>query len=102
MQGLEPAISAEADLPVAQIMAAPLTRSYIVVFKVEAQQATIDTVAKQVEGRGGKIGHRYDTVLRGFSVSLPQPFDIDWLRGLDSVDYVEADQQVSIDGSRDS
>lgn len=78
------------------------TWTYIVVFKAETPPETIDAAAKRLDERGGKIGRRYDTVLRGFSVALPQSFDIDWLKGLDGVDYVEADQQVSINGSRNS
>ncbi|KAF9583205.1 hypothetical protein BGW38_010034 [Lunasporangiospora selenospora] len=48
-------------------------KSYIVVFKDSAAALAIERIEKDILGLGGKIGHRYDSVLKGFSAWLPTP-----------------------------
>ncbi|KAG0032475.1 hypothetical protein BGZ81_010822 [Podila clonocystis] len=70
------------------------TNKVIVSFKPETTTAHIETAIKEIEANGGKIIHRYDSVLRGFAAEIPDN-SIQALTVDEHVDYVEADGQVS-------
>ncbi|KAI3635486.1 hypothetical protein MIR68_006124 [Amoeboaphelidium protococcarum] len=70
-------------------------KSYIVVFKQGTAKNTIEQAVDQVKKEGGKIGHRYDSVLLGFSCEIPEQLT-DSLKSLEGVDYVEEDQVMTI------
>ncbi|KAF9906703.1 hypothetical protein EC991_000365 [Linnemannia zychae] len=67
----------------------------IVVFKKETPAGEIDAAVKDVESQGGKITHRYDAALLGFSAEMPD-VSVSSLNSHPHVDYVEADGEVSI------
>lgn len=97
--------------------------SYIVVFKAGVAKDVVEKAIKDVEAKGGKINHRYDTVFTGFAATVPDSvlceFELrgggwrlsclmvsDRIDSLDfffpavmkqhpSVDYIEADGEVS-------
>ncbi|GJJ74310.1 hypothetical protein EMPS_06668 [Entomortierella parvispora] len=69
-------------------------RSYIVVFKETTAAHIIEKAEKDIVELGGKIGQRYNTVLKGFSAWMPghiytalstNPF----------IDYIEEDGEVT-------
>ncbi|KAG0378610.1 hypothetical protein BGX24_003327 [Mortierella sp. AD032] len=67
----------------------------IVVFKKETPAAEIEKAVKDVESKGGKITHRYDAALLGFSAEMPD-VSVSSLNSHPHVDYVEPDGEVSI------
>ncbi|KAI8822579.1 protease propeptide/inhibitor [Fimicolochytrium jonesii] len=71
-----------------------MSGKYIVVFKEGTAQNVIDQAAKDVEAQGGKIGHRYDTTMKGFSATVPDNV-ITTFKAHEKVDYIEADGEVS-------
>ncbi|KAI1794192.1 protease propeptide/inhibitor [Ganoderma leucocontextum] len=73
-----------------------MSGKYIVVFKDHVSQPEIDKYAEDVAANGGQIGQRYDTVLKGFSASIPDTY----LQQLQSftgsvIDYIEPDSVVT-------
>ncbi|KAJ3384267.1 hypothetical protein HDU92_003655 [Lobulomyces angularis] len=71
------------------------TGSYIVVFKAGTSKEKIDEAASKVESSGGKIGHRYEDSILGFSATLPDSI-LSPLQALDHLDFIESDGEVSI------
>ncbi|KAF8986037.1 hypothetical protein BGZ46_010454 [Entomortierella lignicola] len=69
-------------------------KSYIVVFKNSAALQAIDDVAQQILNLGGKIGHRYTSVLKGFSAMIPASL-VNTLSSNPLISYIEEDSQVS-------
>ncbi|KAI9178668.1 hypothetical protein H9P43_005330 [Blastocladiella emersonii ATCC 22665] len=69
--------------------------SVIVVFKPETPIATIDAAAKELEAQGGKVGHRFESTILGFSASIPDDH-ITTLAEHPHLDFIEADGPVSI------
>jgi aqualysin 1 len=72
---------------------------YIVVFKPGSAGSDVNQAAQRARGLGGEIYYTYDAALVGFAASLPEPA----LKGLvhnPNVDYIEADQVVSLDGTQ--
>ncbi|KAF9136087.1 hypothetical protein BGW39_006883 [Mortierella sp. 14UC] len=67
----------------------------IVVFKKETPAHEIEAAVKDVESKGGKITHRYDAALLGFSAEMPD-VSVSSLNSHPHVDYVEPDGEVSI------
>ncbi|KAG0277523.1 hypothetical protein BGZ95_005789 [Linnemannia exigua] len=67
----------------------------IVVFKKETPAGEIEAAVKDVESKGGKITHRYDAALLGFSAEMPD-VSVSSLNSHPHVDYVEPDGEVSI------
>lgn len=63
---------------------------YIVVFKGTATKEQIDNYANEVNNNGGKVTHRYDAILEGFSAIIPDHF-LSSLQALDIIDYIEPD-----------
>ncbi|TFK89108.1 protease propeptide/inhibitor [Polyporus arcularius HHB13444] len=69
---------------------------YIVVFKDHVSQGEVDKYANEVAANGGAVKQRYDTVLKGFSASIPDTY----LQQLQSfqgsvIDYIEPDGVVT-------
>ncbi|KAF9348214.1 hypothetical protein BGX26_000363 [Mortierella sp. AD094] len=71
-----------------------MTNNVIVVFKKGTELSVIDAAVKDVESQGGKIKHRYNSALLGFSAEVPD-VGINALNTHAEVDYVEADGKVS-------
>ncbi|KND00483.1 uncharacterized protein SPPG_04799 [Spizellomyces punctatus DAOM BR117] len=71
-----------------------MSGKYIVVFKSDTPQEVINKAANDVEASGGTIGHRYDSVMKGFSATLPDNV-LTTFQSHDKVDYIEADGEVS-------
>ncbi|TPX71223.1 hypothetical protein SpCBS45565_g01258 [Spizellomyces sp. 'palustris'] len=93
-----------------------MSGKYIVVFKSDTPQEVVDKAAKDVEASGeqtdgsinirllpelnilmslgGTVGHRYDSVMKGFSATLPDNV-LTTFESHDKVDYIEADGEVS-------
>ncbi|KAI8913835.1 hypothetical protein PhCBS80983_g04375 [Powellomyces hirtus] len=70
------------------------TGSYIVVFKPDTPDHVIEKAAKDVEASGGKIGHRYDSTMKGFSATVPDQV-ITTFQAHENLDYIEADGEVT-------
>ncbi|KAI8048034.1 uncharacterized protein B0P05DRAFT_500552 [Gilbertella persicaria] len=75
-----------------------MSSQYIVTFKRDTPSEVIEEKIKEVESSGAKIVHRYDSAIKGFSVSVPDEsvnalsFDSDHITG------VEADGEVTTQG----
>jgi subtilisin family serine protease len=69
---------------------------YIVVFEKETRGRAVNMAAQTAEREGGRVLHRYDTVLNGFAVRVPAQA-LEGLRRNPNVAYIEADQVVTID-----
>jgi len=71
---------------------------YIVVFKPHATPQQIEQYAAQVVAAGGQVGHRYDSIIKGFSANIPDNVVAIFQDNLaDSpVDYIEPDSIVMI------
>ena len=57
--------------------------------------AVIDKAVDEVRLAGGTIGHRYNSVLLGFSATLPDGL-LTVLEANDAVEYIEKDGTVKI------
>ncbi len=97
-----PAFAAPAGPPAPIIGAdAPgaLAGRYIVVFKADAPSAAVDQAAAGLDHTAGtRLLYRYSAALKGFAGSLPEQA-LDALRHNPNVDYIEADQVMSIDAT---
>ncbi|KAI0315478.1 serine proteinase inhibitor IA-1 [Amylostereum chailletii] len=73
-----------------------MSGKYIVVFKKTASDEVIEQHANDVAKAGGAVHSRYDTVLRGFSASIPEAHltQLQSLQGGD-IDYIEPDGVVT-------
>ncbi|KAI0780196.1 hypothetical protein C8Q74DRAFT_1367957 [Fomes fomentarius] len=79
----------------------PLERTgYIVVFKPHVSKADVDKYADEVAANGGEVGHRYGTVLNGFSATIPDSYllTLQSFQG-DIVDYIGASFVPNLDPS---
>jgi subtilisin family serine protease len=72
---------------------------YIVVMKQNAAKGAVRDAKQQARGRGGQVRFSYDTALSGFSATLPDKA-VEALRNNPNVDYIEADQQVTLDATQ--
>ncbi|KAI9137701.1 hypothetical protein BKA69DRAFT_1127954 [Paraphysoderma sedebokerense] len=68
---------------------------FIVTFKPETPKDVVDKAAADVEKQGGKVFHRYDTVLNGFAAHIPDNI-LTTLQSHDQLDYIEPDGPVSM------
>jgi len=69
-------------------------KKYIVVFKDSATEQEIQDYVDQINNNGdGKVLHRYDTVLKGFSASLSDNYVSTLKSNLVAgpIDYIEED-----------
>ncbi|KAJ3016729.1 hypothetical protein HKX48_003896 [Thoreauomyces humboldtii] len=71
-----------------------MSGKYIVIFKSDTPQDVIDKAAKDVEASGGKVGHKYDTTMKGFAATLPDQ-TLTTFQAHKNLDYIEADGEVS-------
>ncbi|KAL1924601.1 uncharacterized protein VTP21DRAFT_4255 [Calcarisporiella thermophila] len=67
---------------------------YIVVFKQDTPADVIEKAANDIKDKGGEIGHRYDSVLKGFSATVPD-HHLGTLDAHEHVDYIESDGVVT-------
>ncbi|KAL7281800.1 hypothetical protein ACG7TL_005123 [Trametes sanguinea] len=51
-----------------------MSGKYIVVFKDHVPQSEIDKYANEVNANGGSVAQRYDSVLKGFSATIPEAY----------------------------
>ncbi|KAF9961108.1 hypothetical protein BGZ72_004872 [Mortierella alpina] len=85
--------------PVAHSLATPteddaISNKVIVVFKDGTPASEIENAIADVQSQGGKITHRYESALLGFSAELPND-TVQVMTKHPHVNYVEADGQVS-------
>ncbi|KAG8912810.1 hypothetical protein FRC03_008039 [Tulasnella sp. 419] len=69
-------------------------QNYIVVFKAHATPEQVEQHANEVQNNGGEVGHRYESVLKGFSAKLDPNYASN-LQGNDLIDYIEPDGVVT-------
>ncbi|ORZ32171.1 hypothetical protein BCR44DRAFT_122592 [Catenaria anguillulae PL171] len=67
----------------------------IVVFKQGTPKEAIDQAARDLESQGGKVGHRYEATILGFSATVPDNH-FTTLSAHPHLDFIEADGTVSI------
>ncbi|CAO3574672.1 unnamed protein product [Mortierella alpina] len=72
-----------------------MSSKFIVVFKANTSENEITKAIEDVKSQGGKVTHRYDSSLLGFSAELPTNV-YSTLESHPQVDYVEPDGEVSI------
>ena len=72
---------------------------YIVVLKQQSSRTVAADARSVAVDKGGRITHRYQTALKGFSAKLPDRA-VQALRANPAVAYIEADRRVSIDGDQ--
>ncbi|TBU33748.1 hypothetical protein BD311DRAFT_747876 [Dichomitus squalens] len=70
---------------------------YIVVFKDSVSLDDVKKYADEVNANGGEVGNHFDTLLKGFSATIPESY----LQQLQSyqgsvIDYIEPDSTVTI------
>ncbi|KDQ57619.1 hypothetical protein JAAARDRAFT_35312 [Jaapia argillacea MUCL 33604] len=71
-----------------------MSGKYIVVFKESTTPEQINKYADEVSSNGGQVSQRYDSVLKGFSATIPDAF-LQQLQGSDVIDYIEPDGIVT-------
>jgi len=76
-----------------------LAAEYIVVFKSTATQEDIDKYIDTVKSDGGQVGHKYDTVMKGFSATLSESA-LNKLTSFQAqedsvIDFIEPDGEVT-------
>lgn len=71
---------------------------YIVTFKKDTPDDVIESHIAQTKASGGIIKHRYNSAIKGYSVEVPD--DVVGTMSLkhDSIDFVEADGEVTTQG----
>jgi len=67
------------------------------VFKESASSDEINKYADEVSKAGGEVKDRYDTVLKGFSATIPAQFLLQLQTNLQDgpIDYIEPDGVVT-------
>jgi len=72
---------------------------FIVVFKKDVPQDTIDRQADAVHQNGGSVKNKFDFVLRGFSAEIPEAYLMTLQSSLQQADspisYIEPDSTVT-------
>ncbi|EPQ57448.1 hypothetical protein GLOTRDRAFT_127803 [Gloeophyllum trabeum ATCC 11539] len=74
-----------------------MTGKYIVVFKQDATQEDIDKCTNELTAAGGEVKDRYDTIMKGFSATIPATFllQLQNLQNNGPIDYIEPDSTVT-------
>ena len=72
---------------------------YIVVMKQNAPKGSVADAKRSARGEGGQVHFTYDMALSGFSATLPSRA-LEALRNNRNVDYIEADQRVSLSATQ--
>ncbi|KAF8157022.1 protease propeptide/inhibitor [Crassisporium funariophilum] len=67
-----------------------MSNRYIVVFKNGVTKEQIDQYVNNVNKNGGEVGHRWDSILNGFSATLPESFLMS-LQNDELIEYIEPD-----------
>jgi len=73
-------------------------KKYIVIFKEDATQAQIDKCADEVtRSGGGKVEHKYDSIMKGFSATLSENYVSGLQNNLvdNGIEYIEEDSVVN-------
>ncbi len=99
MRGLSVTITASLTLLSGSALAvvgnpADLSNQYIVVLHSDVSQDKINQISQAVRQANGKIGHRYTTAIKGFSVTLPAQALKSLQQRFSDIDYVEPDMAV--------
>ncbi|ETW81079.1 peptidase inhibitor I9 [Heterobasidion irregulare TC 32-1] len=73
-----------------------MSGKYIVVFKPSTSEDVINRQADDLAANGGTVHSRYDSVLKGFSATIPDAYlqSLTALQG-DIIDYIEPDGIVT-------
>lgn len=75
----------------------PIPGNYIVVFKNNVRDPVAET-ANVMNGAGGQVHHVYSHAIKGFAATLPEAA-LQSIRNNPNVNYIEADQTVSLEQS---
>lgn len=100
--GNDEAFDSAADLAplLAADSATAIPGQYIVVFKEDANaRGVAEAVTNQVAAEGGRVLYTYADALVGFAAQLTDEA-VEALRKNPNVDYIEVDQEVSIDATQ--
>ena len=68
---------------------------YIVVMEQNAPKRAVEDAKQKAKDEGGRIRFAYDTAISGFAAMLP-PRALEALQSNPNVDYIEADQRVTL------
>ncbi|KDN45933.1 hypothetical protein K437DRAFT_246758 [Tilletiaria anomala UBC 951] len=75
-------------------------KPYMVIFRDGAPQASIDAQIADIEGKGGKVTHKYNSsIMRGFAATIPDDH-AQTLRAVseggkhEHIEYIEPDSEV--------
>ncbi|KAI0066105.1 hypothetical protein BV25DRAFT_1912901 [Artomyces pyxidatus] len=73
-----------------------MSGNYIVVFKKDVSQDTIDKHANEINQNGGEVQSRFG-VIKGFKAVIPDTYltQLQSLQGGSEIDYIEPDGTVS-------
>ncbi|KAJ7783175.1 protease propeptide/inhibitor [Mycena metata] len=76
-----------------------MSGKFIITFKSSATKEQIDEFAATVKSEGGEVGHRYDTVMKGFSATLSEKtltkFNSLQAEADSPIDFIEPDGVVT-------
>jgi len=67
---------------------------YIVVFKESATDQQIQNYVHSIESEGGEVGHRYESIMKGFSATIPNSL-LSNLQSDSIIDYIEPDGVIT-------
>jgi subtilisin family serine protease len=72
---------------------------YIVVMEPDAPKGAVDNAKKRARSEGADIHFTYNRTISGFAATLP-PRALEAMRNNRNVDYIEADQRVSLSATQ--
>jgi subtilisin family serine protease len=72
---------------------------YIVVMERDAPKGAVDNAKKRARSEGASIRFTYNRTISGFAATLP-PRALEAMRNNRNVDYIEADQRVSLSATQ--
>jgi len=76
-----------------------MSQSYIVVFKKDTTADQIKKYEDELTKAGGTLNQKFDTLLKGFSATIPDKLLFLWESGLTGagspINYIEPDQVVT-------
>jgi subtilisin family serine protease len=89
----------QSNAPLLAADAAGVVRDrYIVVFKSDAADADVDAEVRSARAVG-QVHYQYTAALKGFAATLPEAA-LEGLRRNPQVDYIEADQEITLDATQ--
>jgi subtilisin family serine protease len=74
---------------------------YIVVMERNAPKGAADDAKRKARNEGGRIHFTYNRTISGFAATLP-PRALEAMRNNPNVDYIEADQRVSLSATQNN